>query len=512
MAAEPMTYTGSLSPRPGLVQLRTLVVVRWLVIATQVVVVLAASRAYDVALPEGPVFVVIAAAAVANIALMLAFPWSRRLSGREAVPVILFDILQLGALLALTGGLNNPFALLILVPVTVTATVLPVPLTLALGAVALLMATALGLWHLPLHTEAGQLLTMPPTLVTGLWVAIFVGVLFLGFYARRVTSELQAMSEALLATQMALAREQKLTDLGGVVAAAAHELGTPLATIKLVSTEIAEELDDPQLREDAQLIGQQADRCRDILRSMGRAGKDDRHMRRAPLGAVLREAAEPHLGRGVRVHFHLAPMGGSPAVGSAAGPAAGDDPRQPHVRRSPELIHGLRNLIQNAVDFARSSVWVEARWSSEEIALTITDDGPGFPPQLLGRIGEPFLGRGRGDGPGDRSGDRSGDWPLDPGADWGAPGGHRPGYEGMGLGLFIAKTLLERSGARLAFSNAGDPFAPGRRAAARLGARVALRWRRAALEGRRRRRAPGREPPLRALRARRGRGDEGHWP
>jgi two-component system sensor histidine kinase RegB len=231
------------------------------------------------------------------------------------------------------------------------------------------------------------------------------------------------MSQALLATQMALAREQKLTDLGGVVAAAAHELGTPLATIKLVSTELAEELEgQPQLAEDAQLISSQADRCRDILRSMGRAGKDDLHMRSAPLGAVVREAAEPHANRGVEIEMEF-----------TAGPGAPEG--QPIIWRKPEIIHGLRNLVQNAVDFAEDRVWIDGTWSNGVIRLLITDDGPGFPPDMLGRLGDPFLRR------------RSR-----------APDLSRPGYEGMGLGLFIAKTLLERSGAKVGLRQRHGPL------------------------------------------------------
>ena len=441
--------------RPGWVRLRTLVTLRWFAIAGQVVALLVASRAFGLDLPLGPAYTIIAAAAIANLALTMSFPESRRLSEGEALVVIGFDIVQLGALLSLTGGLNNPFALLILAPVTIAATVLPLARTLAVGLAALLMATALGLWHLPLRDEAGRIHAMPALFVTGFWVAIVTGIGFLGFYARRVTSEMQTMSEALLAAQMALAREQKLTDLGGVVAAAAHELGTPLATIKLVAAELAEELSDSAEREDAALIASQADRCRDILRSMGRAGKEDRHMQRAPLGTVLREAAEPHADRGPRVNFFLAPTGASPS--------SEDDPRQPQVRRSPEIVHGLRNLIQNAVDFARTAVWIEARWSAGEIVVTITDDGPGYPAHILGRIGEPFLVRA-------------------PGAHEAAVDGRRKGYEGMGMGLFIAKTLLERTGARLAFSNVGDPFGPKRRAAPKLGARVAVTWPRRELQ------------------------------
>jgi two-component system sensor histidine kinase RegB len=251
------------------------------------------------------------------------------------------------------------------------------------------------------------------------------------------------MSQALLATQMALAREQKLTDLGGVVAAAAHELGTPLATIKLVSAELMEELADrPDLRDDAQLIRDQADRCRDILRSMGRAGKDDLHLRRAPLGAVVREAAEPHLDRGKTVHFDV-------------GPSAGGADRQPIILRRPEVIHGLRNLMQNAVDFARTTVWVDVEWSSTLIAITIVDDGEGYPPHLIGRIGDPFVRQRR------SVQDRA----------------QRPEYEGMGLGLFIAKTLLERSGAELSFANASDPFLTDEERPERCGAIVEVIWR-----------------------------------
>jgi two-component system sensor histidine kinase RegB len=223
---------------------------------------------------------------------------------------------------------------------------------------------------------------------------------------------------------MALAREQKLTDLGGVVAAAAHELGTPLATIKLASGELYDELSDrPEMQEDAALIREQADRCRDILRDMGRAGKDDLHLKQAPFLAVLQEAGEPHLDRGKEVFFSSINL----------------DDRQAVILRKPEIIHGVRNLIQNAVDFAAAQVWVEADWSTDRISVRIVDDGRGFPPHLLGRIGDPFMGQRR------SQTDR----------------GTRPEYEGMGLGLFIAKTLLERSGAELAFANGRDPqYAP----------------------------------------------------
>ena len=275
-----------------------------------------------------------------------------------------------------------------------------------------------------------------------------IAICFIGAYSRRVSSEMHSMSDALSATQMALSREQKLTDLGGVVAAAAHELGTPLATIKLASSELIEELEDKELREDAVLIRQQADRCRDILRDMGRAGKEDLHLKQAPLMTVVQEAAEPHVNRGKIIHY-------------THDPNAGTEIDQPSILRKPEIIHGLRNLIQNAVDFSRENVWIETHWTDQFISLRILDDGQGFPPHLLGRIGDPFVKKRKA---------RDGD------------GQQRPEYEGMGLGLFIAKTLLERSGAELAFDNGSDPYRPNSDRDSGVGAIVEVIWERDSID------------------------------
>lgn len=426
----------------NLVRLRTLILLRWMAIAGQVAAILVASQVYGLQLPLALCALAVGMSVLANLVLIMLFPENRRLSEAEAFFTLLFDLGQLAFLLFLTGGLTNPFAILVLAPVTISASVLRLRSTVVLGSLAILVVTAATVWYLPLRFADGRELVIPGIFAFGFWLSIVIGILFLGLYSRRVATEMRHMSEALLATQMALAREQKLTDLAGVVAAAAHELGTPLATIKLVSTELIEELAaQPDLQEDARLIRDQADRCRDILRDMGRAGKDDLHMRQAPLSAVLREAAEPHLARGKRVEF-------------AFGPAQDGAEDQPVILRRPEVIHGLRNLVQNAVDFARSTVWVEGEWTARRIIVRITDDGDGFPPGLIGRIGDPFVRARR----------------AEPDA------GQRPGYEGMGLGLFIAKTLLERSGAELSFANATDPFLAPQDRPERSGAVVEAAW------------------------------------
>ncbi len=427
--------------RSNWVRLRTLIVLRWFAIIGQLAAITVAQRLFSLDLNLGLCFLAIGASIVANLVAVFVFPENKRLTEAEVAWMLLFDIAQLAFLLSLTGGLNNPFALLILAPVTISATALKPGTTAMIGAATIAMVSIVTIWHLPLQTDFGFIMQMPQDFVVGFWTAIVIGVVFLGLYASRVTAEVHAMSDALTATQMALAREQKLTDLGGVVAAAAHELGTPLATIKLTSAELIEELkDNPDLMEDAKLIREQTDRCRDILRSMGQVGKDDLHMRKAPLVAVVREAAEPHLDRGKYIHISVQAQEGA-------------DERQPIIDRQPEVIHGLRNLVQNAVDFAAAKVWIDIYWDDDRIHLKITDDGPGFPPQVMGRIGDPFVRLRRG-----------------------SSANPRPGYEGMGLGLFIAKTLLERSGAEMSFANGRDPIRAPSSGAPRVGAIVEAEW------------------------------------
>ena len=404
--------------RGNRVSLRTLVVLRWIAVLGQITALVSAEVGLGMALPRGACALIVGAAVVVNLTATVVFPSRRRLTENQVTLMLLFDMAQLLALVAVTGGLNNPFALLVLAPVTISATALPRRQVILVSATAIAGTSALIWLHLPLIRGGGQVLELSDLFEAGFWTAIVTGVIFVASYAHRVSQEIHTMAQALLATQMALARAQKLTDLGGVVAAAAHELGTPLATIKLISAEMLADLGgQPALAEDARLIREQADRCRDILRTMGQAGAGDGYLARAPLEAVVREAAEPHLDRGKTVHFAL-PEG-----------RARD---QPLIERRPEIIHGLRNLIQNAVDFAGAEVWLDMDWTGGAVRLRIGDDGPGFPNGLLGRLGDPFVRR----------------------RDTGDP--LRPEYEGMGLGLFIAKTLLERTGAEIDFLNDPD--------------------------------------------------------
>ena len=428
--------------RSNWIRLRSMILLRWFAIAGQLTAITVAQQLYGLRLELGLCYLAIGVSVIANLVAIFIFPENKRLTETQNMLMVLFDLLQLSFLLFLTGGLHNPFALLLLGPVTISAAVLTLRSTVLLGVTAITIVTVLTQYNYPLRTEQGYILALPDVFVFGTWIAVIIAIVFISAYSVRVTSEIHSMSDALAATQMALAREQKLTDLGGVVAAAAHELGTPLATIKLASGELFEELSDrPDLQEDAALIREQADRCRDILRDMGRAGKDDLHLRQAPLRAVLEEAADPHMDRGKEITFQL------------IGPEMG----QPSILRKPEIIHGVRNLIQNAVDFAQTQVWVEASWTDTAISIRIMDDGRGFPPQVIGRIGDPFMTKRK-----SQSDSRA-----------------RPAYEGMGLGLFIAKTLLERSGAELSFANGREEATKATSVqSGSLGAVVEVKWKR----------------------------------
>ncbi len=406
------------------VRLRTLVMLRWMAITGQIGAVLIATLILDFELPLPACALVISASVSFNVAAHIIHPSGKRLSERGTLMSLFFDLAQLVTMLMLTGGLSNPFAVLIIGPVTIAATALRLQSTVVLGLAALISIPTMAEVHFPLVYADGSLLQVPAVYLIGFAASLAIGLIFLGLYSRRVAVEGYAMSEALAATQLALAREQRLSAIGGIAAATAHELGTPLATIKLVAAELSSELkDNPELTEDADLIRSEADRCAAILADMREGARDDSHVKQAPISAVIEEAARPHARRGKRLIVR---------VDGAAGSET--DAEQPMVARTPELIHGLRNAIQNAVDFARTNVWIDADLEEGNLRIAVGDDGPGFKPDILPKLGEPYVSsRARG-----------------------SRAAREGAYQGMGLGLFIARTLLERTGATLSFANGTD--------------------------------------------------------
>ncbi|GLQ35620.1 sensor histidine kinase RegB [Amylibacter marinus] len=434
------------SSRSEWVRLRTLTLLRWMAVSGQVLALVVAYAFLDIRINLALCLFAIGLSVGFNIVSGAVLTRIQRLSEPAAVFSLFFDLFQLVLLLYLTGGLTNPFALLLLAPVIISATALTLRSTVLLGASGILAITLLAKFNLPLTRLDGTVIILPDLLLWGNWFALVIGSVFLAIYARQITMETFNMSQALAATQMALDREHKLTILGGAMAATTHEMGTPLATIKLVASELQDELGArPELQEDVILIKDQAERLSGILRGMGKTGKDDLHMKRAPVLTVVQEAAAPHQDRGKTIIFLT---NGLTDLALEA--------RMPAIPRHPEIVHGLRNLIQNAVDFAASKVWVNIQWDRTYLHISIGDNGRGYPYEYLSRIGDPFLRRSKAKKNPDR-----------------------PEYEGMGLGLFIAKTLLERTGAQLEFTNANSgklDAGLSEHMAGRRGAVATVRW------------------------------------
>ncbi len=403
--------------------------IRWIGVIGQAVALFVVHVGFGLELPMVLALGIVAVSALLNLVLQLSPPTGGRIDHRQATLFLTYDLLQLAALLFLTGGLYNPFAVLILAPVTISATVLSRTTTIALSALAIFLASVMAFWHLPLPSP---FVWMEPSrmVALGLWMALVCAIVFVASYTFAVAEEARRMSDALSATQMALAREQRVSALGGLAAAAAHELGSPLSTIAVAAKELARDVPpDSPYADDVRLLVSQSQRCSEILAQLSHLPEEvdpATPFERLPLSALVELAALPYEKDEVEVDFEQKGEDGTP---------------EPVVPRTPELLHGLGTLIQNAVQFAKSRVVVESGWNEGEARIAILDDGPGFSPVVMAELGEPYVSS------------RSGG------------GGH------MGLGVFIALSLLDRGGAAVAFDNRPEG-----------GARVVVRWDRAILE------------------------------
>ena len=411
---------------------RRLISMRWVAVIGQAAALLVVHFLLGFNLPITPALAVVAASALINLAHLLRRRPQRRLSERDATLTLAYDVLQLGLLLYLTGGLQNPFAILMIAPVTVAATILSRRSVILLSTLAISAITVLAVQHWPLPWH-GTPPALPSVYVFGIWSALVLSTIFIAVYAWSVAGEARRIRDAFAATQLALAREQRVSAVGALAAAAAHELGSPLGTIAVIAKELVRELPaDSPYAEDAALLLSQSERCRTILAELSRhpEAEGSSPFTRLPISALVEAAGAPYRASGVRVIYVTATSTGE----------------EPEVARRPEIMHGLGNLIQNAIQFARNEVTATIAWDRDAVTVEIVDDGPGFAPHLLPRLGQPYLS-------------------------------NRPLHDAqhMGLGIFIAQTLLERTGARLDFGNLPGTLIDGG------GAHIVVQWPRAAL-------------------------------
>ncbi len=414
----------------GGVRLQSLVYIRWLAVFGQAFALVLVHKVLGFELPIFPAFLLVSASALVNILVSLSYKSTVRLSDRGAILYLFYDALQLTGLLYLTGGLSNPFSLLFLVPVTISATNLSLKGTVFLGLTTIGAITFLALFNEPLPLPPGEI-HLSDTYILAIWSALVLGTLFLSGYAWRISSDSRRMTDALNAARMALAREQQLSVVGGIAAAAAHELGTPLNTILLVSEELSRDFPkDSDHAEDAQLLHDQAKKCAEVLAQLSSAPTHNRFLKRdahhnyLPLQSLMALVSDKYSDKGADIDIRT----------------EGDLSEQPKLFATPEILHGLGNLVSNAAEFASKQVTITLSWNDKTVHAVIEDDGQGFSDEILDRLGEPYTSS-------------------------------RAGRGGMGLGIFISQMLIRHSGGDIIFANNH-----------RGGAKVSIEWPRKRLE------------------------------
>jgi len=398
------------------IRLDTILRLRWLAVLGQLAAIFIVAQGFEFNIPIIPCVTIIGLSAALNLALQMAVNPMQRLEPAHAAALLALNIVELAGLLFFTGGLANPFSFLFLAPVLISATALPARLTFGLGLLAVACASILFFLHLPLPWDTDDPLVLPPIYLVGVWLSIVLAIGVTSLYSFQVTEEARKLTDALAATELVLTREQHLTQLDGLAAAAAHELGTPLATIFLISRELEKTVKDASFAADLKTLREQTQRCRDILSKITQLSSTGAPFDRMKLSELIEEVVAPHRDFGIAIKVRIAVAPTAEPVGS----------------RNPAILYGVGNIVENAVDFAHTTAEVNAWWSNDSIEIVISDDGPGIPPDLLNRIGEPYLSRRRSQ---DEGGER----------------------HGLGLGVFIARTLLERTGAKVSFTNRTFP-------------------------------------------------------
>ena len=328
---------------------------------------------------------------------------------------LLYDLFQLSALLYLTGGILNPFSILLIIPTIVSSTFLSMGTTIILGVITSFLLFLLSYTYLPLPGIESNIFDVPNFYKQGILIAILIGLIFLSYFGIRFAGETKKRSEALNKLQEVISKEYELESLGGQAAAAAHSLGTPLATISVVAKELKKEIgNEKELSKDIDLLISQAKRCREILKQISKKQiEEDIFLSSTKFEDLLEEIINSFKETSSKEINLLVDK----------------DHNKIAIQRTPEIIYGLRNFIGNAVKFSKSKVKINLTSDQKIIEIKINDDGPGIPEDIINKIGEPYI--------------KSKSKELSSNA-------------GLGLGTFLGKTLLERQSAKLLFRRNSD--------------------------------------------------------
>jgi len=393
---------------------KTLVNLRWIAIIGQIIAINFVYFFLKLDLPIIETHIVILIGFITNIVLQFKIK-TNQLKNLNSTLFLTYDLLQLSILLYLTGGIFNPFSLLIIIPTIVSSTFLSMGTTIILGTLTIVLLFFLKEYHKMLPGLDVYSFSFPEYYLTGVLVSIIIGLVFLSYFGIKFSGETKKRTEALDKLQQIMAKEYELDSLGGLAAAAAHSLGTPLATISVVSKELKKEIGDKSNHsKDLDLLISQAKRCSDILKQISKKEiSDDQFINLIKVGDLLEE---------IIISFEETSDKEITLFESK-------DKNKINIKRSPEIVYGLRNFIGNAIKFADKKINIKLTSDDQELILVINDDGPGFAEDVTKLFGEPYL-KSKSKTVTDKA--------------------------GLGLGIFLGKTLLERKKAQLTFFNRGD--------------------------------------------------------
>ena len=396
-------------------KLRTLIFFNWIAIIGQSLAVFVSYSIIEVDFNLFATISLIFLLLLLNIFLTLRFPITKALNFNEITFNLLFDLLQLISLLYLTGGLTNPFCILILVPIVISSTYLDLKRAILICAASIISLSILLFFYMPISSNLINFNSdsFSREEIFSIWGALIITLIFMSAYCYRTASESRKAGEALRETQMALSNEEKVSALMSLTAAAVHELGTPLSTISVVSKELVGNVKKNDVNyDDLQLIQTQVKRCADILKRL-RTTKfvrdSDEFLNEFTFTSLINEILEDYSNEKIEVSINADEIFSEKNI---------------TFSRVPEVIQSLSNIIDNAFKYAKNKIVINLKYAEKYIIVEIIDDGNGFSPEIYALLGEPYVRR---------SIDKE--------------------DKGLGLGLFISKNLLSKSYGDIEFLN-----------------------------------------------------------
>ena len=392
------------------INLETLINLRWIAILGQIFTIAIVKYYIEFNFPFLICFFLVFISFVLNVFLEFKKTTYQTINNFYATLNIFFDLTQLAGLIFLTGGLENPFSILFIVPTTVAVTYLNRFSSRLIMLSSIIFCTVLAFYHYPLPSNDNRIIILPTYYVFGLWTSVTVGIIFLGNYAYQLGRDNRKRSTALTKLENDLSKEQVISSVGNLAAAAAHELGTPLATINLIAEDLRNKFkEDKLLKEDVNLLSEQVKRCSDILNKIGSQNNRDSFIEHISFKNLINE-----------IIFSI-----DSANEKKIEVLNRSNYKNFKINKKIEIVYALRNLIQNAIKFSKDKIEIKITQDKSSTEINISDDGNGFAQDIISDLGQPYL----------------------------SSVSTSKNKKGMGLGIFISKNLLERTKAKVFFAN-----------------------------------------------------------